>query len=50
MKADCHCMPEACPEASVRVQLVQIDVSPARHWRGHGKDVDRSLDDIHHMR
>jgi len=21
MKADCHCMPEACPEASVRVQL-----------------------------
>ena len=29
MKADCHCMPEACPEASPRVQLVQIEVSPA---------------------
>ena len=29
MKADCHCMPAACPEASPRVQLVQIEVSPA---------------------
>jgi hypothetical protein len=29
MKANSHCMPEACPEASPRVQLVQIEVSPA---------------------
>ena len=29
MKADPHCMPEACPKASPRVQLVQIEVSPA---------------------
>ena len=28
MKADCHCMPEACPEASASAQLVQIEVSP----------------------
>ena len=29
MKAKSHCMPEACPEASPSVQLVQIEVSPA---------------------
>ena len=29
MKADSHCMPEACPEASPSAQLVQIEVSPA---------------------
>jgi hypothetical protein len=29
MKADFHCMPEACPEASLSLQLVQIEVSPA---------------------
>ena len=29
MKADCYCMPAACPEASPRVQLVQIEVSTA---------------------
>jgi hypothetical protein len=29
MKANSHCMPEACPEASPSVQLVQIEVSPA---------------------
>jgi hypothetical protein len=29
MKADFPCMPEACPEASPSVQLVQIEVSPA---------------------
>jgi hypothetical protein len=29
MKADFHCTPEACPETSLRVQLVQIEVSPA---------------------
>ena len=29
MKANFHCMPEACPEASPSVQLVQIEVSPA---------------------
>jgi hypothetical protein len=28
MRADCHCMPEACPEASSTPQLVQIEVSP----------------------
>jgi hypothetical protein len=28
MKANFHCMPEACPEASPSVQLVQIEVSP----------------------
>jgi hypothetical protein len=28
MKAGSHCMPEACPEASSAVQLVQIEVSP----------------------
>jgi hypothetical protein len=28
MKAGSHCMPEACPEATVAVQLVQIEVSP----------------------
>jgi hypothetical protein len=28
MKADSHCMPEACSEASPCVQLVQIEVSP----------------------
>jgi len=29
MKADSHCMPEACPKASPSAQLVQIEVSPA---------------------
>lgn len=29
MKAASHCTPEACPEASLSVQLVQIEVSPA---------------------
>jgi len=29
MKANSHCMPEACPEASPSAQLVQIEVSPA---------------------
>lgn len=29
MKAASHCMPEACPEASLSVQLVQIEVSPS---------------------
>jgi hypothetical protein len=28
MRADCHCMPEGCPEASSSAQLVQIEVSP----------------------
>lgn len=28
MKAGSHCMPEACAEASLAVQLVQIEVSP----------------------
>src|SRR5688572_19324866 len=28
MKAGSHCMPEACPEASSAIQLVQIEVSP----------------------
>ena len=28
MKAGCHCMPEACPEASSTARLVQIEVSP----------------------
>lgn len=27
MKADSHCMPEACPGASLTVQLVQVEVS-----------------------
>jgi hypothetical protein len=29
MKANSHCMPEACAEANPSVQLVQIEVSPA---------------------
>ena len=29
MKAGSHCMPEACPEASDTLQLVQVEVSPA---------------------
>ena len=29
MKADSYCMPEACSEASLSVQLVQIEVSPS---------------------
>ena len=28
MKADSHCMPVACPETSLSVQLVPIEVSP----------------------
>jgi hypothetical protein len=28
MKAAPRCMPEACPEASATVQLVQIEVAP----------------------
>jgi hypothetical protein len=28
MKAAPRCMPEACPEASTTVQLVQIEVAP----------------------
>ena len=29
MKAHCHSMPKACPDASARGQLVQIEVSPS---------------------
>jgi hypothetical protein len=29
MRADSHCMPELCPEASSSTQLVQIEVSRA---------------------
>jgi hypothetical protein len=32
MKAGSHSMPEACPEASATIQLVQIAVSPTLDW------------------